>query len=1259
MAERIAYLEAVVGADITAFRRGMSTIRNEMGILSETMQGVAAVGRTMTFTLTAPIVTLGTFAVQATTEFDTAMRNINAIAQLTETQFSNLKEEVMDFAKTTTAGVVPATEALYEIFSAGVTDVETAMATWETSIRVAEAGLASFDKTTNAVTATMAAYGLEAAQAAKVGDVWTHMVAMGVGSMEEFLANSQKVLPLSSALGISFEDLGATVAYLSQQGGGAKKAMTALAMLESNLLKPTQALEDAFGRLGVATGAELVAKFGSVSEAIIAIRETTDSDIDFAKMFSKTGLEAALSITNNIDRARTSIEEFGLAVDGATDRAWAEQTQSFAFGFERLKTAVQAAAITIGTQLMPLVMPVVDWLTRAFLALTELNPRVVQFGAVIATAVAAAGPILWLLGSLVSPIAAVSAAMAGLALAFVTNWDSISSTVRTSISNIVGSDVFAELESVWTDVQNALFPPEGATEFETNVANLIPTIDLGSEGYEFITVQPGDTLWEIFKEGGWDKIYSWEQFKDVSGLDNPGLLQPGDVIRIPKNLGATIMAELSAAFSGGTNTNIDLAEMQAQGFVTQTSGTNPVADSLLTRLQEAANIVISRIGPLLDPIMTNIATWFSDRIGAGLLNLSLLFEEGDGSGETGVYNAVFNLLNGDISAAIDAVIPGLGTKISDMVLGWSTSISENTGGLQKGAQLLFSALGTWIETEALPTVARSIGFFAGKLTLALNSAISSVWSALTGEEGAAAGNAINDAIVTPLSEGYQEALDGAELGGVDRFFTAIETALIGGAAAWVVAPGVVSAIAGALGRAFSLVTFTRAQVLPFLLRLTLPLRTAIAGTALFQATANAIGMAILNARIAVGAAARGFMTMIGSAIMAQGISISAGTAWVSATAGSIVSAIGGAMATGMGAIKVAIAGLSTTLAGAVVPILAVAGGLLIMHNRLQELASELDTVAEYGTEVVVDNVDFTIEDPETLKQRLKDQLFADIAASAGGGIQGDITARLQFGSGILGLERRIDEMVDAAVLQQQGQAIPDGMAAGVALGVPGLEAEVTAMGQAVIDGTATTLETGSPSQVFARFGQYVIDGFIQGLKTNTEMLTNTAAGLFGPESPMQTEMVGLRLAVNTEVMGIGSELETLGTIGAEKLGVAVKQIKPHTMALVDEIAKITDAAADAAAAMASLETNAGVGGTAIDGARAAGGNILGSGTYLVGEEGPELIRTGISGSVVPSDMLFGSGKSEESSQPSVVNIYGVTDVDKIEYEFKRRGIILR
>src|SRR5690606_8177475 len=147
----------------------------------------------------------------------------------------------------------------------------------------------------------------------------------------------------------------------------------------------------------------LITKFGSLSEAILAVHGAAEAEVDFAKMFSKTGLEAAFAFINNVDASRAAIDEFINTVECATGLAGAEQMKSFAASFDLFKTAVQAAAISIGEVLLPYLTPIIQKATQWFIAFSQLNPKITEFGVVVAAVVAAAGPLIWILGSILTP----------------------------------------------------------------------------------------------------------------------------------------------------------------------------------------------------------------------------------------------------------------------------------------------------------------------------------------------------------------------------------------------------------------------------------------------------------------------------------------------------------------------------------------------------------------------------------------------------------------------------------------------------------------------------------------------------------------------------------------------------------------------------------------------------------------------------------------------------------------------------------------
>ena len=106
MAQRLAYLEAVIGADVTQFRKGMRDVRSDIGGLSSVSRGIASTAQTLTYAVSAPLAALGSYSVSLASDFDASMRNINAIARLGEADLADLSDKVLDYGSKTRSGAL-------------------------------------------------------------------------------------------------------------------------------------------------------------------------------------------------------------------------------------------------------------------------------------------------------------------------------------------------------------------------------------------------------------------------------------------------------------------------------------------------------------------------------------------------------------------------------------------------------------------------------------------------------------------------------------------------------------------------------------------------------------------------------------------------------------------------------------------------------------------------------------------------------------------------------------------------------------------------------------------------------------------------------------------------------------------------------------------------------------------------------------------------------------------------------------------------
>jgi len=767
MAERLAYLEAVVGADITQFRKGMRDIRNDVGILSETMGGLGKIGRTMTFTLTAPLVALGSMAVQTAGEFDAAMRNINAIAGLPEAQLADLTQRTLEFGSAIRSGPIDSANALYTVFSAGLTETEAAFSTMEVAVKTAEAGLADLETTTEGLVASMLSYGDTSEDFAwRASNALTAMVAVGVGSMEEFAGAVGRVLPTAAALDISIEELYGDMAFLTQRGLSASTAATSLNSALTSMVKPSEAMTAAFQKLGVKGAEELIQQMGGVNGAIQALINTSDgSQKAIQAMFNtKQGARAINQFAKFGDQWVAAMDEFQGSLDGATMRAWEQQMMSFEAQFGLMTSALQALAIAVGSQIIPIITPLIQKFTEFVGTLATANPELIQLGVLFGMAVAAAGPLLWLISSLVTPFTLAAGAVAVLAGAFDNDFAGIATIVNDTINDIIGD--IQPLKDIFDEFMSILYPAEEET----------PVLDFGLgevNTSKLITVTGPTSAYAIFEEQGYGDLMSWEDFQ--AALVDQGW--EGGAIEVGDNFTIDVQ---------DSNYLFPTLQMVQDVFnENYGKGYGPMEANMQwdfsSRLNEAFARVWPKIQLKLGEIWTNVTTWVDDKAGALLQGIANWFSPGEGTGDTPLYQAVKLLLDGEIWRAIDTIIPGLGTKLQNLIGGdWGAKIGGAFPQISAGLSALFDNFMVWAQTEGVPTLARVAGYLVGTLGAKIGEGLGALGSFLTGggaEEGAASAG---EMIVDPFMSGFNDAMEAQGVEGfADKFVTGIAGALGG------------------------------------------------------------------------------------------------------------------------------------------------------------------------------------------------------------------------------------------------------------------------------------------------------------------------------------------------------------------------------------------------------------------------------------------------------------------------------------------------
>ena len=233
---------------------------------------------------------------------------------------------------------------MYDLVSSGF-DAKESIGILGSTAKAATAGLTTTEVSTKAVAAALNAYKLPASAAGDVSDTLFRTVDRGVVSFDALANNIGTLLPFASTLGVSLNEVGASIATLTKQGIGPEETMTRIQGVMTQMLKPSKALQQAYKELGVESGEQLIKQKGFQGAIEAVTGAVGGNKQQIAKLFPDVrGLSAALALTgNNAKGARTDLKDMGDSV-GATDKALSQQSKSVSYQWSNSRRRLRRSA---------------------------------------------------------------------------------------------------------------------------------------------------------------------------------------------------------------------------------------------------------------------------------------------------------------------------------------------------------------------------------------------------------------------------------------------------------------------------------------------------------------------------------------------------------------------------------------------------------------------------------------------------------------------------------------------------------------------------------------------------------------------------------------------------------------------------------------------------------------------------------------------------------------------------------------------------
>lgn len=317
-------------------------------------------GSLATKSLTVPIVASTTamgLASKKAIEFDNGMREVlTLLPELGNESFEKLKNQALSFSKDIGKAPEETVKALYQALSAGIPR-ENVFEFLKTAGEASIAGVSDLRTSVDGLTSVTNAYGSEILNAQKASDIMFQTVKLGKTDFTQLSNNLYNVIPIASAIGVQFEDIGAAIAAMTAQGVPTSVATTQMKQALSELNKEGSVAYETFKQISGESFKDFIAGGGNLQEALQMMSDYAEkTGKEVTSMFSSVDAgNAVLALSGkNASKFKDYLDQVRNSV-GATSEAFKKIDDGAARQFERLQAELSALVIELGNNALPLI----------------------------------------------------------------------------------------------------------------------------------------------------------------------------------------------------------------------------------------------------------------------------------------------------------------------------------------------------------------------------------------------------------------------------------------------------------------------------------------------------------------------------------------------------------------------------------------------------------------------------------------------------------------------------------------------------------------------------------------------------------------------------------------------------------------------------------------------------------------------------------------------------------------------------------------
>lgn len=336
--------------------------------------------------------------------FQKAMAEVSTLVDTSAVNMAALSEETLGLSKKFGFSALDQAKGLYQVLSAGIGDTAESLRLMDVANQVALGGVTDVTTAVDGLTTILNAWKMKASDASDVADTLFTTMRLGKTTIPELSSFIFQAAPLASALGISLEELGASIVTMTKQGTKTPIALTQLRNVMAAIIRPSDDLMKVWKSLGFSSGEAAIKSVGLQQALAKLVEKTKGSKAALIQLLgSQEAVQAALQLSgeNTLSFNQTMDEMKNKA--GATAVAVGKMQNTHDNKIARMKASLESLKITIGNRLLVALEPVItkvgEWIGRIDAWMAK-HPK-------MASAIAGSLGVISLLGIALGAVAAV------------------------------------------------------------------------------------------------------------------------------------------------------------------------------------------------------------------------------------------------------------------------------------------------------------------------------------------------------------------------------------------------------------------------------------------------------------------------------------------------------------------------------------------------------------------------------------------------------------------------------------------------------------------------------------------------------------------------------------------------------------------------------------------------------------------------------------------------------------------------------------